>query len=184
MKKTDNKEFTNEASEPEVEQTAENTDTSAEETCSETDKTAETPSLEDELAQCQDRYVRLNAEFDNFRKRTAREKMELISSGGEKVVLAFLNVADDIERAIKVLGEGAEREGMELIYKKFQEVLKTQNVEAIEAMGTKLDVEFHDAIAKFATGDPEKVDCVIDVVQQGYKMGDKVIRHAKVVVGE
>ncbi|MFI3294461.1 MAG: nucleotide exchange factor GrpE [Rikenellaceae bacterium] len=182
MKKTENQETINETQNPEVEPQSENpqceTDTQSEETASASDKMAE------ELAQCQDRFARLTAEFDNFRKRTAKEKMDLIAGGGERVLKAFLTIADDIERAIKVLPEGAEREGMELIYKKFIDTLKSQNVTPIEAMGEKLDVDFHNAIAKFATGDPQKVDCVIDVVQQGYMLGEKVLRHAQVVVGE
>lgn len=152
------------------------------ETASETDKMAE------ECRAWQDKYMRLSAEFDNFRKRTLKEKMDLIASGGEDVIRAIIPVVDDFERAIAAL-EGkehvaAECEGIRLIYQKFLDILKSKGVTPIEAMGRPMDVDFHDAVAKVPTEDPTKKGTVIDVVQTGYMLKDKVLRFAKVVVGE
>ncbi len=150
--------------------------------CEETDKTTE-PARD-----WQDDYLRLSAEFDNYRKRTLREKMELITTGGEEVIKAILPVIDDFERALKAM-EGradinAEREGVRLIYQKFLEILKSKGVEPIDALGKPMDVDFHDAVAKIPACDPTQKGCVVDVVQNGYTLKDKVLRFARVVVGE
>lgn len=140
---------------------------------------------QDDVALWQDKYARLSAEFDNFRKRTVKEKMDLITNGGEKVLKSVIEIVDDFERAMKVLNpESPEYLGIELIFKKFLETLKSQGVNQIEAIGQPLDVDFHEAIAKFATGDESKNGIVIDVVQNGYMLNGKVLRFAKVVVGE
>lgn len=141
-----------------------------------------------ECKEWQDKYMRLSAEFDNFRKRTLKEKMELVASGGEDVMVAIIPVVDDFERAIAAM-DGKEHvtpecEGIRLIYQKFLDVLKSKGVTPIEAMGKPMDVDFHDAVAKVPVEDPQQKGKVIDVVQTGYMLKDKVLRFAKVVVGE
>lgn len=142
---------------------------------------------EAEIAEWQDKYLRLQAEFDNFRKRTLREKMELVQSGSAECVKNFLPLMDDLQRALEAIEKSndleALREGVKLIAQKFRETLKKQNVKEIEALGLELDTGHHEAVARFDAG-KEKKGKIVDVVQPGYKMGDKVLRFAKVVVGE
>ncbi len=142
---------------------------------------------EAEIAEWQDKYLRLQAEFDNFRKRTLREKMELVQSGSAECVKNFLPLMDDLQRALEAIEKSndleALREGVKLIAQKFRETLKKQNVKEIEALGLELDTDHHEAVARFDAG-KEKTGKIVDVVQPGYKMGDKVLRFAKVVVGE
>ena len=142
---------------------------------------------EAEIAEWQDKYLRLQAEFDNFRKRTLREKMELVQSGSAECVKNFLPLMDDLQRALEAIEKindlEALREGVKLIAQKFRETLKKQNVKEIEALGLELDTDHHEAVARFDAG-KEKKGKIVDVVQPGYKMGDKVLRFAKVVVGE
>ncbi len=134
-----------------------------------------------------DKYIRLQAEFDNYRKRTLKEKMDLMQSGGADVIKAFLPVVDDMQRAVGAMGKSDDIEalkgGVELISQKLTDTLKQRGVEEIEAIGLPLDTDLHEAVAKFAAGEDKK-DTIIDVVQSGYKMGEKVLRFAKVVVGE
>ena len=142
---------------------------------------------EAEIAEWQDKYLRLQAEFDNFRKRTLREKMELVQSGSAECVKNFLPLMDDLQRALEAIEKSIDlealREGVKLIAQKFRETLKKQNVKEIEALGLELDTDHHEAVARFDAG-KEKKGKIVDVVQPGYKMGDKVLRFAKVVVGE
>ena len=139
---------------------------------------------EAEIAEWQDKYLRLQAEFDNFRKRTLREKMELVQSGSAECVKNFLPLMDDLQRALEAIEKSndleALREGVKLIAQKFRETLKKQNV---KELGLELDTDHHEAVARFDAG-KEKKGKIVDVVQPGYKMGDKVLRFAKVVVGE
>lgn len=141
----------------------------------------------DAAAEWRDKFLRLQAEFDNYRKRTLREKMELVETGGKKVLLAMLPVRDDVQRALAAMGKSddaaAIREGVELIAQKFTESLRQQGVTEIAALDAPFDPDLHEAVAKFAAGE-EKRGRVIDVVQAGYMLGDKVLRFAKVVVGE
>ncbi len=150
-----------------------------------TDTVAEEPSVEE--IDWKDRYIRLQAEFDNFRKRTLREKMALIESGGSDVWKAVLPVLDDMERAIiaseKSDDINALREGERLIYNKFVDIMRQKKVVEIESMGVDFDPDIHEAVARFAAGE-DKSGKVIDVVQRGYKQGEQVLRYAKVVVGE
>lgn len=140
-----------------------------------------------DVAEWRDKYLRLSAEFDNYRKRTLREKMELVSSASEEVLKALLPVMDDLERALaateKVSDVNAVREGVVLINNKLRDTLKAKGLLEIEALGKELDTDFHDAVAKIPA-DKKQQGKVVDVVQKGYKLGDKVIRHCKVVVGE
>ena len=141
----------------------------------------------DAAAEWRDKFLRLQAELDNYRKRTLREKMELVETGGKKVLLAMLPVRDDVQRALAAMGKSddaaAIREGVELIAQKFTESLRQQGVTEIAALDAPFDPDLHEAVAKFAAGE-EKRGRVIDVVQAGYMLGDKVLRFAKVVVGE
>ncbi len=141
----------------------------------------------DAAAEWRDKFLRLQAEFDNYRKRTLREKMELVETGGKKVLLVMLPVRDDVQRALAAMGKSddaaAIREGVELIAQKFTESLRQQGVTEIAALDAPFDPDLHEAVAKFAAGE-EKRGRVIDVVQAGYMLGDKVLRFAKVVVGE
>ena len=134
-----------------------------------------------------DKYLRLQAEFDNFRKRTLREKMALIESGGSDVWKAVLPVLDDMERAIAASEKSEDitalREGEKLIYNKFVDIMRQKSVVEIEALDTDFNPDLHEAVARFAAGS-EKSGKVIDVVQRGYKQGEQVLRYAKVVVGE
>ena len=134
-----------------------------------------------------DKYLRLQAEFDNFRKRTLREKMALIESGGSDVWKAVLPVLDDMERAIAASEKSEDitalREGEKLIYNKFVDIMRQKKVVEIESMGVDFDPDIHEAVARFAAGE-DKSGKVIDVVQRGYKQGEQVLRYAKVVVGE
>lgn len=141
----------------------------------------------DEAALWKDKFLRLQAEFDNYRKRTLKEKMELVERGGSEVLKAMLPVADDIDRALDAMRKSddveAIRSGVELIAQKFGDTLRARGVKEIEAVGLELDTDLHEAVARFPAG-AEKSGRIIDVVQKGYLLGDKVLRFAKVVVGE
>ena len=158
---------------------------------SETDTVAEEQKSEDtpkaEEIDWKDKYIRLQAEFDNFRKRTLREKMALVESGGSDVWKAVLPVLDDMERAISASEKSEDiaalREGEKLIYNKFIDIMRQKGVVEIEALDAEFNPDLHEAIARFAAGE-EKSGKVIDVVQRGYKQGEQVLRYAKVVVGE
>ena len=134
-----------------------------------------------------DKYIRLQAEFDNFRKRTLREKMALIESGGSDVWKAVLPVLDDMERAIAASEKSEDivalREGEKLIYNKFVDIMRQKGVVEIEAKDAEFNPDLHEAVARFAAGE-DKSGKVIDVVQRGYKQGEQVLRYTKVVVGE
>lgn len=139
------------------------------------------------VAEWQDKYLRLQAEFDNYRKRTLREKMDLVQSGGRDVLLAMLPVRDDVQRAVAAMEKSndleALRDGVLLIAKKFTETLRQKGVTEIEVNGKEFDPDVSEAVARFAAGDELK-GRVVDTVQSGYMLGDKVLRFAKVVVGE
>ena len=162
------------------------TDTMAEESSAEEQNTQE-PTPEEIIAVWRDKYMRLQAEFDNYRKRTLREKMDLVASGGADVIKSMLSVLDDMHRAV-VASEKSEditalREGEKLVTQKFCDALRAKGVTEIEAQDKEFDADLHEAVARFAAGD-DKRGKVIDVVQRGYKLGEKVLRYAKVVVGE
>ena len=133
-----------------------------------------------------EKYMRLSAEFDNYRKRTLKEKMDLIATGGEDVIVPILSVLDDFDRAVDATEKSDDilsaREGMKLIRQRLIDTLKQKGVCEIEANGQELDTDLHEAIAKFPSEDQKGK--VIDTVQKGYKLKDKVIRFCKVVVGE
>ena len=135
-----------------------------------------------------DKYLRLSAEFDNYRKRTMKEKAELILNGGEKSISSILPVIDDFERAIKTMETAkdvkAVKEGVELIYNKFMAVMAQNGVKVIETKDQPLDTDYHEAIAVIPAPSEEQKGKILDCVQTGYTLNDKVIRHAKVGVGE
>ena len=135
-----------------------------------------------------DSYLRLRAEFDNYRKRTLREKSDLIKSGGEGALIGLLPVIDDFERALDTMKKATDpkavAEGVELIYSKFMDYLGRQGVKPIEAVGQPFGTEMFEAVAMIPAPDEAQKGRVIDCVQTGYVLNDKVIRHAKVVVGE
>ena len=143
--------------------------------------------LESAVAQWQDKYVRLQAEFDNYRKRTLKEKMDLVQTGGRDVLLAMLPVRDDVQRAVDAMQKSddieALRAGVNLISQKFTETLRQKGVTEIDVKGREFDADLCEAVAKFAAGE-DMQGKVVDVVQTGYMLGDKVLRFAKVVVGE
>lgn len=149
---------------------------------------SERDQLRHQVEEQQDKYLRLSAEFDNYRKRTMKEKAELIKNGGEKAISAILPILDDLERAMKA-GDAHEevqamREGIELIYQKFLKILSQQGVQVIETAGQPFDTDFHEAIALVPAPSEDQKGKILDCVQTGYKLNDKVIRHAKVVVAQ
>ena len=139
-----------------------------------------------EVEQYKDKYLRAVAEFDNYRKRTLKEKAELLLNGSEKAVCAFLPILDDFERAIadKTEDVNAIKEGMQIIFNKFNKTLESLGVKKIETEGKDFDVDFHEAVAMVPGMGDDKKGKVIDCVQTGYQLNDKVIRHAKVAVGQ
>lgn len=147
----------------------------------------ETETIRKELAELKDSYLRLMAEYDNYRKRTIKEKSDLIKYGGEKIVTGFLDIMDDIDLAIKNMGSAESIdglvEGVQIIQNKFIGALKAQGVNAMEVIGEDFDADKHEAVAMVATDDAEKKGKIIDCIQTGYTLNDKVIRHPKVVVG-
>ncbi len=140
-----------------------------------------------EIASLKDQLLRKIAEFDNYRKRTIKEKTDLILNGGEKTIVTILPVIDDMERALKNMKEAeninAVLEGVELIYKKFMDILGRQGVSVIETKEADFDVDVHEAVAQLPAPTPELKGKVMDCTLTGYKLNDKVIRHAQVVVG-
>lgn len=144
--------------------------------------------LEEKFEELSDKHLRLQAEFDNFRRRTLKEKAYLIKSGGETILAGILPIVDDFERAIDSMKEipddDAGKQGILLIYTKFKEFLKQNNVKEIEALHQDFDVDLHEAITKIPVPEKKLKGKVVDVVQKGYTLNEKVIRFAKVVVGE
>lgn len=144
-------------------------------------------SLEETVAKDKDDYLRLMAEFDNYRRRTSQEKLELVSMASTETIKGLLPILDDCERALKVLLESndsdAAKEGTELIYSKLMGYLKGKGLAVIEALDQTFDTDLHEAVAQFPVEDEDKKGKVFDVVQTGYTLNGKVIRFAKVVVG-
>ena len=144
--------------------------------------------LQAELEKSQKEYLFLMAEFDNYRKRTVKEKAELIKNGGEKAMLGLLPVIDDFERAIDAIDKSSDveglKEGVDLIYNKFMKYLESQQVKPMESTGTNFDADIYEAVTTFPAPDESMKGKVIDTVQKGYTINEKVLRHAKVVVGQ
>lgn len=143
--------------------------------------------LREDLAKEKDKFLRLFAEFENFKKRTSKERMDLFKTAGQEVIVALLPILDDFDRALKELSKSEDKEmlkGVELINNKFRETLKNKGLEQIEVgEGDVFDAEVHDAITQIPAPDKKMKGKVLDVVEQGFKLGDRIIRHPKVVVG-
>ena len=179
------------------EEAAQNTEAQAEENTQETP--AQELSVEEQLANMlgeaqqmvseeRDKYLRLSAEFDNYRKRTLKEKAELIKNGAEKTLTAILPVLDDFERALKNMEASEEtkamKERVELIFSKFQKILGQEGLQKIETEGKDFDVDFHEAIALIPAPSEDLKGKILDCVQTGYMLNEKVIRHSKVAVAQ
>ena len=191
MEATRETEQANETQKPETEETCTNTaegveeEEASNETSGEKD---ERTAAQEEIAQLKDKYLRSVAEFDNYRKRTLKEKAELILNGSEKAVQAILPIIDDMERAIanaeKTDDVNVLREGMQLIYQKTNKIMESLGVKKIETDNADFDTNFHEAVAMVPGMGDDKKGKVLDCVQTGYTLNDKVIRHAKVAVGQ
>ncbi len=148
----------------------------------------EVEELKKQLEESKNKYIRLSAEFDNYRKRTLKEKMEMIQNASGDVLSGILPIVDDFERALKVMEESEDfssaKEGTVLIYNKLNEFMKSKNIVEIEAVNADFDTDLHEAITKIPAPTEDLKGKVVDVVQKGYKINDKVIRFAKVVIGE
>jgi molecular chaperone GrpE len=140
------------------------------------------------LVELSDKHLRLQAEFDNYRKRTMKEKAELIKSGGESVLLNIFPVVDDFERALATIKDVSDedmvKKGILLIYNKFRDFLKQNNIKEIDALNQTFDVDVHEALTKIPVNDDSQKGKVVDVIQKGYLLNEKVVRFAKVVIGE
>lgn len=182
-----------EQSKPEEEKAAETSESAAEgqpapeETAEELTIEEQLDAANKEIANLKDQLLRKIAEFDNYRKRTIKEKTDLILNGGEKTITTILPVIDDMERALKTMQQAedvsAVVEGVELIYKKFMDILGKQGVSVIDTKEADFDVDLHEAIAQIPAPTPELKGKVMDCTLTGYKLNEKVIRHAQVVVG-
>ena len=197
MKKNQTSENEEILKEKEAEAAAENRETQAEPQPNEEEQAELTPeeTLIKELEEAKniieeqkDKYLRLSAEFDNYRKRTLKEKAELIKNGGEKAISAILPILDDLERALENMQKTddlkAIHEGIDLIYQKFLKNLTQEGLEKMNPIGENFDTDYHEAVALVPASAEEQKGKVLDCVQTGYKLNDKVIRHAKVVVAQ
>lgn len=176
----------NVVSEDNTENASAKADNSADEMTAEPTLEEQLEAAKKEAEQYKDKYLRAVAEFDNYRKRTLKEKAELLLNGSEKAVCAFLPILDDFERAIadKTEDVNAIKEGVQIIFNKFNKTLESLGVKKIETEGKDFDVDFHEAVAMVPGMGNDKKGKVIDCVQTGYQLNDKVIRHAKVAVGQ
>ena len=154
----------------------------------ETKEAEKEPTPEEKLAELQDRYLRLSAEYDNFRKRTLKEKIDMQKSANESLLTALLPVADDFDRAMQSVDEAkdieAVKEGLRLISGKFNGFLTQQGIKEIEALNKPFDTDLHEAITKIPAPAKKLKGKVVDVVQKGYYLNEKVLRYSKVVIGE
>ena len=172
---------------------AENDETTVEATTAKTETVEETPKVDEtallqaEIKDWKDKYLRLYAEFDNFRRRKAREQLELTKTAGKDIIVNLLPILDDFERAFKAR-EGKENgdsiKGFELIYHKLQKNMEQKGLKAMESIGQDFDADLHDAITEIPAPTENLKDKVIDEVEKGYYLGDKIIRYAKVIVGK
>ena len=193
MSEKDNQEKNLEEKEPKEQETAQEAAATEEESkepeLSEVEKLAK--DLEDakaELEKQKKEYLFLLAEFDNFRKRTLKEKSDLVKNAAEKAMLDILPVVDDFERALQAMHDSSDlesvKEGVDLIYNKFVKYLENNGVKAIDSNNADFNAEFHEAVTTFPASDESQKGKVIDTVQKGYMINDKVLRHSKVVVGQ
>lgn len=148
---------------------------------------SELVNLELQLSEAKDKYIRLYSDFDNYKKRVNRERVDLIKSAGQDILQSFLPVIDDLERAIKAMNEAKDvepvKEGIQLVYQKLKAISESKGLKAMESVGKDFDPELHDAIAQLPSPSEEMKGKVVDEIEKGYYLNDKVIRHAKVAVG-
>ena len=174
---------TTEANETVSDETA----TAAESSGTETNEQSENEKLRAEAADWKDKYLRLYAEFENFRSRTSREKVALISTASEGLMKDLLPVLDDFERSLKAMETAADvqslREGVDLVFHKFTGILQQKGLKAMESVGKPFDADFHEAITQFPAPDPSQKGLIIEEVEKGYSLHEKTIRFAKVVIG-
>ncbi|MBS9461617.1 nucleotide exchange factor GrpE [Flagellimonas sp. 389] len=153
----------------------------------EIEEVSEEERLREDLAKEKDKFLRLFAEFENFKRRTSKERVELFKTAGQEVIVSLLPVMDDFERALKEISKSEDKEmfkGVELISNKFKETLKGKGLEQVEVgAGDVFDAEVHDAITQIPAPNKKMKGKIIDVVEKGFKLGDRIIRHPKVVVG-
>ncbi|MEL6123388.1 MAG: nucleotide exchange factor GrpE [Bacteroidota bacterium] len=144
--------------------------------------------LEKELSEAKDKYIRLYAEFDNYKKRTVKERVDLISNAGREMITALLPVLDDFDRAKKSADDDSSQEvfseGVSLVYNKLHGLMKSKGVEVMQSTGETFDPELHEAITEIPAPSEEMKGKIIDTIENGYTLNDKIIRHAKVVVGK
>ncbi len=187
MKEEKKEEELKETQQETVEETASETEQDVQEEEKELTVEEQLEAANAEIASLKDQLLRKIAEFDNYRKRTIKEKTDLILNGGEKTIITILPVIDDMERALKNMKSAddvnAVLEGVELIYKKFMDILGKQGVSVIETKEADFDVDLHEAVAQLPAPTPELKGKVMDCTLTGYKLNEKVIRHAQVVVG-
>lgn len=173
----------------EGQQSVDATELNGEEVSNEVEEEAlsEEEQLKEELAKEKDKFLRLFAEFENFKKRTSKERMDLFKTAGQEVIVSLLPIMDDFDRAIKEIAKTEEKEllkGVELINTKFRETLKAKGLEEVEVgEGDTFDAEIHDAVTQIPAPNKKLKGKVIDVIEKGFKLGDRIIRHPKVVVG-
>jgi molecular chaperone GrpE len=153
----------------------------------ETNELSELDQLKLEKAEIHDKYIRLYSEFDNFRKRTIKERIDLLQTANQEMMVAILPVLDDFERAAKSMESateiGALKEGVDLIYQKAKNILSQKGLKPMESLGTPFNADLHEAITNIPAPDESQKDMVLDEVERGYMLGEKVIRFAKVIVG-
>ena len=144
--------------------------------------------LSAEVAEAKDKYVRLSAEFDNYRKRTSKERVELIQSAGKDVITKLLSTVDDFDRALKAMETATDVEsiktGIEIVNNKFRQTLEHQGLKEMDVVGKEFDADLQEAITAIPAPTPDLKNKVIDVIEKGYYLNDKVIRHAKVIIGQ
>ncbi len=178
----------NEKTQQDTEETVDTQEQTQEDNTEETTEEDKTKQYEEQIAELKDKYLRQAAEFDNYRKRIIKEKSELILNGGENVINSLLPVIDDFERALVNMEKSEDTEtlktGVELIYQKLLKALEANGLKAIETNNADFDTDFHEAVAMIPAPSDEFKGKVVDCVQKGYKLNDKVIRHAKVAVGQ
>jgi molecular chaperone GrpE len=153
----------------------------------ETSESGDLEKLEFQLSEAKDKYLRLYSDFDNYKKRIARERIDLIKSAGQDIMASILPMLDDMERALKAMSEAkdinAVREGVQLVYQKMKTITESKGLKAMETVGKDFDADLHDAIANIPVKDEKQKGKVVEEVEKGYYLNDKVIRHAKVIVG-
>lgn len=148
---------------------------------------SELAQLELQLSEARDKYLRLYSDFENYKKRTNRERVDLIKSAAQDVMTSILPMLDDMERAIKAMEEAKDieaiKEGIQLVYQKMKTITESKGLKAMETIGKNFDADLHDAIANVPVSDTKQKGKIIDEIEKGYYLNDKVIRHAKVIVG-